>query len=212
MFYYLPISSRAVARSEVKFAIICEKITKYATDIDNMPRESLYKLSFNSNCLAWPLRLDDVINKLLKRLLVSFKPIVNSLKVMDHFNFDTWRKLDFCSRDTNTCRNRHFLQIYPRLLWRLSYRGLCGSGDQADHSLLHFRGWQEVWTLKPLSRSVAMIYCLGWPWPAATTGKKTVTWSQESGWRPSLVRSRETISGVRSVDTSWRSIKSARGN
>ena len=74
-------------------------VRKYATD---MPRESLYKLSFNSNCLAWPLRLDDVINKLLKRLLVSFKPIVNSLEVMDHFNFDTWRKLEFCSRDSNT--------------------------------------------------------------------------------------------------------------
>ena len=59
-------------------------VRKYATD---MPRESLlYKLSFNSNCLAWPLRLDDVINKLLKRLLVSFKPIVNSLGLMDHFN------------------------------------------------------------------------------------------------------------------------------
>ena len=47
---------------------------------------SVYKLSFNSNCFAWSLCLDDVINKLLKRLLVSFKPIVNSLGLMDHFN------------------------------------------------------------------------------------------------------------------------------
>ena len=73
-------------------------VRKCATD---MPRVCTNCPSIQTVWPAWPLRLDDVINKLLKRLLVSFKPIVNSLEVMDHFNFDTWRKLDFCSRDTN---------------------------------------------------------------------------------------------------------------
>ena len=114
MFYYLPISSRAVARSEVKFAIICEKISHWYA-------ESLYKLSFNSNCFAWSLHLDDVINKLLKRLLVSFKPIANSLEVMDHYNFDTWRKLDFCSGDRNFGTNiLSYLKI-PWMKWWMEY-------------------------------------------------------------------------------------------
>ena len=143
MFYYLPISSRAVARSEVKFAIICEKISHWYA-------ESLYKLSFNSNCFAWSLHLDDVINKLLKRLLVSFKPIANSLKVMDHCNFDTWRKLDFCSGDmnigTDTFSNwnigwmeyfRHYKSLLPTILDPDS------SYLHVGQPQLHF-GWRDV--------------------------------------------------------------------
>lgn len=215
MFYSLPISSRAAARSEVKFAIICEKISHWYA-------ESLYKLSFNSNCFAWSLHLDDVINKLLKRLLVSFKPIANSLKVMDHYNFDTWRKLDFCSGDRNIALEptlcpigKTLILIFEEVFFLLP---IVHNPDSSPSFISE--GWKyEHWTLNSAVKTSLRAELSPWfialsdpdPLPHRD-GEREENCDTES-WRPSLVMIRAgkqsaCVHLYSQTRLSWRSIKS----
>ena len=168
-----------------------------------MPRVCTNCPSIQTVWPAWPLRLDDVINKLLKRLLVSFKPIVNSLEVMDHFNFDTWRKLDFCSRDTNTLEPTLFV---PKTMLHSDF---CDSCWPAFASFYRMAGSMNVEHWTEASEQICRHDLL--PGLALTRCcQREENCDTESGVSMATFtcqEERETISGVWSVDTEWRSIK-----
>ena len=165
---FIPIGARAAA---LGWGQVCNYLW------ENKP-PSLYKLSFNSNCFAWSLCLDDVINKLLKRLLVSFKPIVNSLGLMDHFNCnalgenwifslrigtDTWLNLNE--------NNFAVLSSWPR--WASPGR------PWLRLWMIHYKLWVRIkifWYFGSMAGSMnteqncqLSPWFIAWPWPATSS-------------------------------------------